>query len=99
MRTLLIDDTRDIEATVVCRNYKDGIEALRAMEKFDLLYLNHDLASFDENGREMTGYDIVLFLEENMQFLPLDVQIVSANPVGRQKMSAVLSSIYGRKIR
>jgi len=100
VRTLLIDDTREISATVVCRNYFDAIKALTHMDKFDLLYLDHDLASYDPaTNREYTGYDVVLFLEANPQFLPKDVQIVSSNPVGRQKMGAVLSHIYGRQIR
>ena len=44
MRTLLIDDFRDLPSDRTERNYKDGIEALKA-EQWDILYLDHDLGA------------------------------------------------------
>ena len=68
-RTLLIDDTRNLPATLTARDYNTGIEALKT-GGWDLLLLDHDLASFDDDGRERTGYDVMCWLEENPQFLP-----------------------------
>mgnify|MGYP003439180954 FL=1 len=103
-RILLIDDTRDETSPevsrrvdLIARNYWAGIDALVVMGPWDLLFLDHDLNSF-ENDREYTGYNIVNFLEDNPHFMPKDVQIVSSNPVGRQRMGVVLSKLYNKRI-
>ncbi len=86
MKILLIDDMRGIFDVLtkygiptindpkgeykIARNFDDGIKALKEESTFDLLFLDHDLASFDEGGREKTGYDIACFLEANPEFLP-----------------------------
>jgi len=93
MRILLIDDKRDLTANRVARNYDQGIVALQ-QEKWDLLLLDHDLGDFSHD-KEKTGYDILLFLEENPQYLPKGIQIVSSNPVGRQRMQVVIDKLYG----
>lgn len=95
-KTLLIDDLREIAADRVCRNYDDAIKALTEEGPFGLCLLDHDLASFDENGHEKTGYDILCFLEANPQYLPDQIMLVTANPVGRQKMKVVIDRLYGR---
>jgi hypothetical protein len=95
MRTLAIDDTRELpEASVLARNYFEGILQLEKNGPWDLLLLDHDLASFDENGREKTGYDIMCWLEENKQFLPKKIECVSANPVGRSRITSLIVSLY-----
>lgn len=95
-RVLLIDDKRNIKATLVCRTYDEGLSALKS-EKWQLLYLDHDLGCYDENGREKTGYDIMCFLEEYPQYLPEKIMIVSSNPVGRKRMQVVIDKLYGDK--
>ena len=109
MRILLIDDMRDIDSQVrkylnveswtgvVERTYDSGISALKELGPWDILFLDHDLASFDEGGREKTGYDVICFLEANSEFLPKKIIIVSANPVGRQKMQTVIDRLYRRE--
>lgn len=106
MKVLLIDDIRTpvfIKNTYGCdvthyaTNYQDGIKMLTEQGPFDLLCLDHDLASYDENGKELTGYDVMLFLESNLEFLPKDFWWVSANPVGRKNMQACLDSIRDRQ--
>lgn len=95
MRILGIDDTRELsEANVLARNYKEGIKQLELNGPWDLLLLDHDLASFDENGKENTGYDIVCWLEENKQYLPKKIECVSANPVGRARITLVINALY-----
>ena len=94
MRTLLIDDIRMIPATVVARTYDDGIRHLKYSGPFDILYLDHDLGCYN-NGVEQNGYHILCWLEENPQYLPSRIELVTANPVGRQRMLQVIERLYG----
>ena len=90
MATLLIDDQRNLPADRVARTYREGIEALRE-QHWDLLYLDHDLGDFSGiEGRELTGYDVACWLEENPQFLPDKVEIITSNPAGRRNIEVVL---------
>ena len=106
MRYALIDDLRvpgdpknkkAIPAdAVVARNYADGLRLLQ-QEHWDVLYLDHDLADFSgPNGRELTGYDVLCFLEEFPEHLPGDIIIVSDNASGMQRMRMVIAKLYGR---
>lgn len=90
MMRLLIDDLRDIEVEVVARTFDAGIEALKS-QKFDILYLDHNLSDQDP---KKTGYGIVRFLEANPQYLPAKVVLVSSDIVGRTKMKQVLERLY-----
>jgi Cyclic-phosphate processing Receiver domain len=90
-RSLLIDDLRvlkpaDGEVLTTCRSFDDGIDALRRYT-WDCLYLDHDLA--DPDPRK-TGYDVLCWLEEYPRYLPTTICLVTQNPVGRQKMQALL---------
>jgi hypothetical protein len=95
MRILAIDDMRDMtQASVVARNYDEGIRQLEINGPWDLLLLDHDLASFDDNGEEYTGYDVMCWLEAHPEFLPDKIECVSANPVGRARIIAVCTNLY-----
>lgn len=96
MRTLLIDDCREIQATVVARTFAEGIKALKEQGPFDLLYLDHDLGWPDDpiDGFAATGYGIMCFLEANPQYLPKEIKFVTSNPVGRANMMAVYRKLY-----
>lgn len=103
-RILLIDDVRtETDSNVarrvdlIARNYWTGIDALKLMGPWDLLLLDHDLSSFIDD-KEYTGYHITCFLEENPEFMPKDVKLVSSNPEGRRRMSQVLSKLYNKNI-
>ena len=108
MKSILIDDLRTIDADVVCRTFEQGIEALRTQGPFGILYLDHDLGQLDDDGNDLTsfidghpyranGYGVMCFLENNPQFLPIEIRIVSSNPVGRRKMQAVIDKLYLRE--
>jgi hypothetical protein len=84
MRTLLIDDFRTIEAD------REGLQALQE-GGWDLLLLDHDLGDPDPRH---TGYDLLSWLERNPQFLPKRIELVTANPVGREKMKMVIEKLY-----
>jgi hypothetical protein len=90
-KTLLIDDMRDINATRIARTYDEGITALKE-GGWDVLYLDHDLG--DMAIPERTGYTVLCFLEENPQYLPVRIELVTSNPVGRLKMRSLIEALY-----
>ena len=97
MRVLLIDDMRNLPADHTCRTYEEGIKYLQK-GPWDLLLLDHDLGDFIFEGtymREKTGYDVLCWLERNPQFLPKRIELVTANPVGRQRMESLVRRLYG----
>lgn len=98
MRILLIDDQRekkdvDLRITQVERRYAQGLYALENEGPWDILYLDHDLMSFNQRG-EMTGYDIMCWLERNPEYLPGKIELVTSNPAGRQRMQQVIDKLY-----
>jgi hypothetical protein len=102
MKTLLIDDMRDIKADVIARTFDEGIQALKTNSKFDVLYLDHDLGEdeftlIDGEKYPKTGYGIMVFLENNPQLLPTKINLVTSNPVGRRNMQIVINKLYGAK--
>lgn len=105
MKVLLIDDTRDelspevkMRVNVIARDYFSGIDALMKMGPWDLVLLDHDLNTFIDN-KEFTGYNIACFLEENAQYLPKDIKLISSNPPGRARQSVILSRLYNKDIK
>ena len=72
----------------------DGLKALTDEGPWDLLMLDHDLGESDPHK---TGYGIMCFLEQNQQYLPGKIQIVSNNPVGVMAMNVVKDLLYNNK--
>lgn len=91
MRTLLIDDLRDIDADVIARTFEAGMYALQNEGPFGILYLDHDLG--DDNIAN-TGYKIISWLEENQEYLPKKIVLVTSNPVGYAQMTTVIKRLY-----
>ncbi len=91
MKTLLIDDLRNIPASVIARTYDDGIYALQNAGPFDILYLDHD---FGDPDPHKTGYGIMCWLEANPAYLPGKIELVTKNPVGRQQMEVIIKRLY-----
>lgn len=67
------------------RTAEEAIELLRT-GKVKVISLDHDLGPFQK-----TGYDVLLWMEEN-DVWPETIHIHSMNPVGRQRMFAVLEA-------
>lgn len=83
---LLIDDLRDqYMVEKVARTAAAGILALKTLPVTHLL-IDHDL------GEEKDGYDVINWAIEH-KCLPPNVFIVSANPVGRNRIAAALNSL------
>lgn len=97
-RTLLIDDLRELPADYIARTFSEGLSALEFLGPWSTLKLDHDLASFDANGREHTGYDVVKYLAENLHLRPTKVYLVTSNPVGMRNMGDTLVNIGYKKI-
>ena len=62
----------------------------------DELSLDHDLGLFGEDGREQTGYDVLLWIEQQIATdglrLPL-LSVHSANPPAHERMLRAIESI------
>jgi hypothetical protein len=94
---LWVDDIRnpprDLVDCDVARTYHEALALLRA-NAYNAIYLDHDLASFDGDGRERTGYDLVLqIVQMKLDGLPVPktYHLLTANPVGRENMAAVIA--------
>ena len=93
LRILLIDDLRVFpEVTATARTYAEGILLLREGAPWDELWLDHDL------GEEKSGYDVMCWIEEHPELLPGSIRLVTANPVGRERMDLVIRKLYGLPI-
>lgn len=79
---LLIDDKRDFHCEVIARTAKAGRKML-ALGGWECLCLDHDL------GCKESGYDICVWALE-CGFMPKRVQLVTANPVGRENIKKAL---------
>lgn len=91
MKTLLIDDLRNIQADRVARTYDEGIAALQEGQ-WDVLYLDHD---FGDPDPHKTGYGVICWIEAHPEMKPGKIVIVSSNPVGRKQMQVVIDKLYG----
>lgn len=84
------------------RSYQEGIESLGKdflnAETYDMIVLDHDLNSYDESGKEKTGYDFITFLEslyyEGYIQLPNQIVCRSSNPSGRKRIEQVIAKLY-----
>lgn len=96
MNVLVIDDRRTLEGARIARTYAEGIAAL-AERHWDVLYLDHDLGDFSgPDGRELTGYSVMCWLEEHREHLPGKIVVVTDNGSGRQKIELVINKLYRR---
>jgi DNA-binding response OmpR family regulator len=71
------------EEVHVARTYKEGIEELKK-GGYDLLLLDHDL------GGKHNGHDVLMWLEQNPQYFPPKITLITFNPGVVGKMIAVL---------
>lgn len=87
---IYVDDLRVIPNDF--RGARDYNEAIRLIEKhkdeIDILSLDHDIMSYDGNGKELTGYDICLYLCEN-EISPSKIYIHTDNAVGDNMVSVL----------
>jgi hypothetical protein len=93
MLKLYVDDVRKCpDGWDLARSYDEAIEKL-STNNYDEVSLDHDIASYNSEGREMTGYDIALWLAERKNaggHVPWLVGCHSQNPVGIVNISSVV---------
>lgn len=86
---LIVDDERDHGCEVVAKTFEAACTILGGVGyAFEGVCLDHDL------GTGKTGYDVLMWALEG-KILPPKVQLVTMNPIGRQRMEqALLSAGY-----
>lgn len=96
MKSLWVDDIRNPIAGFpgdIARSYDEAIRLLSTND-YQIIFLDHDLGDYSgEEGRERTGYDIVWWLAERKAAgfsVPAEYEFLTANPVGRKNMQAVI---------
>lgn len=82
---LLVDDKRDLNCDCIARNYEVAIQLVH-LNIWDCICLDHDL------GEEKTGYDVLSLIIDllDKDELPERFQLVTSNPVGRDRMGKLL---------
>jgi hypothetical protein len=92
---LMIDDQRNLNCELEARTAAEGRALLiQYAGQIECLCLDHDLGPCPVTGiNQESGYDIALWALMN-EIMPPRVQLVSANPVGRQNIANALGA-YG----
>jgi len=97
MKLLYVDDERCLPSQEwdLARNYNEAMYMLSSTQ-YDLISLDHDIASYDSVGVEKTGYDILCYLERRrIQYnekIPY-INIHTANVSVWQKMYKVAKAL------
>lgn len=95
---LWLDDVRDPK-NFGCKDWhwaktvEEAVSAFRTGTVTEAS-LDHDLGQLSEED-ELTGYDVVCWLEANPEFWPPDgVKVHSSNPPGAARMQQVINKHY-----
>lgn len=93
-----VDDVRPVpdDTWTPARTYVEAINLIRKGD-WNTVSLDHDLGDFSGvDGREMTGYDILLDIVEEWHDgeLPGEVLVHTANPVARNRMIATIDRYF-----
>lgn len=86
---ILVDDTRDLNADVILRHSNAADAVLPRLNlRFDTVLLDHDLGEWSERD----GYYVLMehIVNRENERRPLFVELVSSNPVGRERMRQAL---------
>lgn len=90
MKVYLDDIRKEPDGWVRAYNYYDAVELLDT-GKVKEISLDHDLG--DTNEREMTGYDVALYIVQLMidgKPYPKVIHVHSKNPVGAENIRNVI---------
>lgn len=94
IKNVLIDDMRNLDhVDAICRHSKGAKRFLEQMKgNFECLMMDHDLGLESEDG-----YQILTWALEN-DLVPDKVEMVTSNPVGRERMGlALINAGYTKK--
>ena len=76
----------------VVRNYADFVLAIEQhFSELEIISFDHDLANFDSDGNEVTGYDSIKWLcdyieDNNLDIANLELKFHTSNVVGKENM-------------
>lgn len=101
MRGIFLDDER-YPKDVTWIKYPENIEwfivrtqhyfmSLLEDEEFNIITFDHDIECYDEEGREVTGYDLLKYVLDYFQINNKKIPAMyfhSMNPVGKENMEA-----------
>lgn len=99
-----IDDIRSPPSALegkcdIARTYDEAIHML-SKHMYTDIFLDHDLGDFSgENGRERTGYDVLLWLidaKHEGKHVPTNFHLLTSNSAARPRMEGVINR-YLRK--
>jgi len=99
---LWIDDLRTppIGYDLWARNYDDAIKLINEnRNKITRISFDHDIASYDDYGNELTGYAIAVYIEQEVYYEDIDpssiheIQIHSSNTSGNRKIFACFNNM------
>jgi CheY-like chemotaxis protein len=77
-----------------CYDVKSTIENLKT-ETYDYIFLDHDLGSQQMvDSGDNTGYEVAVWINENLNYIPRCIYIHSLNPAGRKNMVQVLENKF-----
>jgi hypothetical protein len=97
-----LDDIRDApdDSWTIARNADEFRELFHQnLEQIDEISFDHDIASYDIHGNEITGYTCLCWVEKiwynDNTFVVPKMTVHSANPPGRDRMRKVIEKMYG----
>ena len=98
---LYLDDIRNPHQSgyndsewIVCKNDKTFKDMFTSFDSIIThISFDHDLANFDSDGNEVSGYDCLKWLcgyieDNNLDITNLEIRFHTANPVGRVNMAS-----------
>lgn len=65
----------------------------KKFEQILMISMDHDLGFWDDTGKEVTGYDLIRWLESEFGTVHFKIKVHSANPVGKTRMENVAKKI------
>jgi len=91
-KTLLIDSGRDVHASAVARDFSSAYDHIyRSKTEWDLVILDFDLNSTDEDGTQYTGRTLLMLMsDEPPAKMPRRFKLTTSNLSARADMEALL---------
>jgi hypothetical protein len=76
----------------ITKDTKYCIEMLKT-QKWDYIFLDHDMGSVMEEPGEGTGYEVAKFIADNPQYCPTRIFLHTMNNIGASAMMLVLGRV------
>ena len=97
MTKLYLDDERTPkgEGFIIVRDFTMFVTHIALSGMPDYISFDHDIASYDEDGNELTGMDAAKFVVNwciNNNIKCPDFNVHSANPVGADNINSLLTN-------